>query len=58
MTTDTRDEFLYDRFGCSQEHLKVAFRCVVQQGPLDPKAADRLADVRDRIEIVQFVGGG
>jgi hypothetical protein len=34
---------LYDRFGCSQEHLKLAFRCVIQQGPLDSKAADRLA---------------
>ena len=34
---------LYDRFGCSSEHLKLAFRCVIQQGPIDPKAADRLA---------------
>jgi hypothetical protein len=34
---------LYDRFGCSADHLKQAFRCVVQQGPIDPKAADRLA---------------
>jgi hypothetical protein len=34
---------LYDRFGCSAEHLKIAFRCVIQQGPIDPKAADRLA---------------
>ncbi|MGV1014181.1 MAG: hypothetical protein ACOYB4_04355 [Methyloceanibacter sp.] len=34
---------LYDRFGCSSEHLKAAFRCVVQQGPIDPKAADRLS---------------
>jgi hypothetical protein len=34
---------LYDRFGCSGEHLKLAFRCLVKQGPLDPKAADRLA---------------
>lgn len=34
---------LYERFGCSSEHLKLAFRCVVEQGPLDPKAADRLA---------------
>ncbi|MGH6791921.1 MAG: hypothetical protein ACRECF_04190 [Methyloceanibacter sp.] len=42
---DTANRYigLYDRFGCSQEHLKVAFRCVVQQGPIDPKAADRLA---------------
>ena len=34
---------LYDRFGCSSEHLKLVFRCVIQQGPIDPKAADRLA---------------
>ena len=34
---------LYDRFGCSSEHLKLAFRCIIQQGPIDPKAADRLA---------------
>jgi hypothetical protein len=34
---------LYDRFGCSPKHLKLVFRCVIQQGPLDPKAADRLA---------------
>ena len=34
---------LYDRFGCSAEHLKLAFRCLIQQGPIDPKAADRLA---------------
>ena len=34
---------LYDRFGCSSEHLKLVFRCVILQGPLDPKAADRLA---------------
>jgi hypothetical protein len=42
---DTANRYigLYERFGCSQEHLKVAFRCVVQQGPIDPKAADRLA---------------
>jgi hypothetical protein len=34
---------LYDRFNCSAEHLKLVFRCVIQQGPIDPKAADRLA---------------
>jgi hypothetical protein len=31
---------LYDRFGCSSEHLKLVFRCVIAQGPIDPKAAD------------------
>jgi len=34
---------LYDRFNCSGEHLKLVFRCVIEQGPLDPKAADKLA---------------
>jgi hypothetical protein len=34
---------LYDRFGCSSRHLKLVFRCVIQQGPIDPKAQDRLA---------------
>lgn len=34
---------LYGRFNCSAEHLKLVFRCVIQQGPIDPKAADRLA---------------
>jgi hypothetical protein len=34
---------LYDRFNCSAEHLKLVFRCVIEQGPLDPKAADKLA---------------
>lgn len=33
---------LYDRFNCSSEHLKLVFRCVIEQGPIDPKAADRL----------------
>ena len=34
---------LYDRFKCSQDHLKIVFRCLIKQGPLDPKASDRLA---------------
>jgi hypothetical protein len=34
---------LYDRFGCSSDHLKLAFRCVIEQGPIDAKAAGRLA---------------
>lgn len=34
---------LYDRFGCSAEHLKLAFRCMIRQGPMDPKGADRLS---------------
>lgn len=43
MDTARRYMELYDRFGCSGEHLKLAFRCLIRQGPLDPKAADRLA---------------
>lgn len=34
---------LYDRFKCSSDHLKLVFRCVIKQGPLDPKASDHLA---------------
>ncbi len=43
MDTARRYIDLYDRFGCSSEHLKFAFRCVIEQGPIDMKAADRLA---------------
>jgi hypothetical protein len=34
---------LYDRFGCPPGHIKITFRCVVQQGPFDPKATESLA---------------
>ena len=34
---------LYDRFGCPSGHIQVAFRCVVRQGNIDPKAADSKA---------------
>ncbi len=43
MDTALRYIGLYDRFGCSSQHLKLAFRCMVEQGPIDPKAQDRLA---------------
>lgn len=43
MDTALRYIGLYDRFGCSQQHLKLAFRCMIEQGPIDPKAQDRLA---------------
>src|SRR4030081_1580655 len=33
---------LYDRFGCPAGHIQTAFRCVVRQGNLDPKAPDSL----------------
>ena len=34
---------LYDRFGCPSGHIQVAFRCVVRQGNIDPKAPDSKA---------------
>jgi len=34
---------MYDRFGCPSFHIQVAFRCVVQQGAFDPKAAESLS---------------
>jgi hypothetical protein len=33
---------LYDRFGCPGPHIQSTFRCVVRQGPLDPKASQSL----------------
>jgi hypothetical protein len=39
---------VYDRFGCPGSHIQIAFRCVVRQGdidpkaPIDPKSADRV----------------
>jgi len=33
---------LYEKFGCPTEHLKLAFRCLVRQGSIDPKAQERL----------------
>lgn len=33
---------LYERFGCPGGHVQAAFRCVVKQGPIDPKAQDTL----------------
>ncbi len=33
---------LYDRFGCPGGHIQATFRCVVKQGPIDPKAPDSL----------------
>lgn len=33
---------LYDRFGCPGGHIQATFRCVVTQGPIDPKATDSL----------------
>jgi hypothetical protein len=33
---------LYDRFGCPGGHVQATFRCVVRQGPIDPKSTDGL----------------
>ncbi len=33
---------LYERFGCPTDHLKLAFRCLVRQGNIDPKTQERL----------------
>jgi hypothetical protein len=40
--TALRHLTLYDRFRCPPSHIQAAFRCVVKQGPLDPKAAQTL----------------
>jgi hypothetical protein len=33
---------LYDRFGCPASHIQAAFRCLVRQGHIDPKAQESL----------------
>jgi hypothetical protein len=35
---------LYDRFSCPAGHVQDAFRCVVRQGEIDQKAAEKLND--------------
>jgi hypothetical protein len=42
MDTAFRHLDLYDRFGCPAAHIQAAFRCLIRQGPIDPKAADTL----------------
>ncbi|BAT60648.1 hypothetical protein GJW-30_1_03196 [Variibacter gotjawalensis] len=34
---------LYDRFTCPGGHIQATFRCLVRQGPIDPKQTDSLA---------------
>jgi len=34
---------LYDRFGCPGGHVQAAFRCLVRQGQIDPKALESLS---------------
>lgn len=33
---------LYDRFGCPGAHIQAAFRCLIRQGNIDPKAQETL----------------
>jgi hypothetical protein len=33
---------LYDRFGCPDAHIQSTFRCILSQGPVDPKTPDGL----------------
>jgi len=33
---------LYDRFSCPSAHIQAAFRCLIKQGPIDPKAQETL----------------
>jgi hypothetical protein len=33
---------LYDRFGCPSAHIQAAFRCLILQGHIDPKAPETL----------------
>lgn len=40
--TAKRHLSLYDRFECPGSHVQHAFRCIVRQGPIDPKQPDTL----------------
>jgi hypothetical protein len=42
MDTAFRHLDLYDRFGCPSAHIQATFRCLVRQGPIDPKTQDSL----------------
>lgn len=42
LDTAARHRDLYERFGCPAPHIQAAFRCVVKQGELDPKAPEAL----------------
>jgi hypothetical protein len=42
LDTAVRHRDLYERFGCPSPHIQAAFRCVVKQGELDPKAPEGL----------------
>jgi hypothetical protein len=40
--TALRHLAVYDRFNCPSVHIRAAFRCLIQQGPIDPKALETL----------------
>jgi hypothetical protein len=42
LDTAFRHMDLYDRFGCPSAHIQATFRCLVRQGPIDPKAPETL----------------
>ena len=42
LDTAFRHMDLYDRFGCPSAHIQAAFRCLITQGPIDPKAQQTL----------------
>jgi hypothetical protein len=43
LETATRHRELYEKFGCPFPHIQDAFRCVVRNGELDPKAPEALS---------------
>lgn len=42
LDTAFRHITLYDRFNCPSAHIQAAFRCLIKQGPIDPKAQETL----------------
>jgi hypothetical protein len=42
LDTALRHLIIYDRFDCPRDHIQAAFRCVVRQGNIDPKAQETL----------------
>ncbi|HZD90936.1 MAG TPA: beta-1-3, beta-1-6-glucan biosynthesis protein [Pseudolabrys sp.] len=40
--TALRHLSVYDRFKCPGPHVQAAFRCLIKQGPVDPKATETL----------------
>lgn len=42
LDTAFRHVELYDRFNCPSAHIQSAFRCLIKQGPIDPKAPETL----------------